>query len=294
MDRNKLVGHIMAALCVAIWGSTYVVSKHLMDFVTPLQLMTMRFGISMVLLWILCPKWHFSWKEEGWFLLMGLFANTIYFIAENTALTMTNASDVSIIVSSSPLIIAVLLMVFAKDRLSKVQTAGYILAFVGVVLVILNGSMVLEMNPMGYMLALCAAVCWAIYALLLRRFDGDKNGLLISRKILTYGFFTSLPIMLWEGAPFQTDMLLQPGSIAAILFLGTVASGLCYIMWNTSAEKLSVITTSLYMDAMPMVTLVVAFIFTNEAITLMAVAGIVLVILGFSMGNFKTEGTFVH
>lgn len=48
-------------------------------------------------------------REEGRFLAMALFANTLYCWAKNTALTMTNASNVSILVSTSPIITALVL-----------------------------------------------------------------------------------------------------------------------------------------------------------------------------------------
>ena len=76
MKHNDRSGHLMAIVCVSIWGSSFVVSKGLMEFLDPVQLILLRFSLAYGLLWILYPKWFFRWKEEWRFLAMAVFANT--------------------------------------------------------------------------------------------------------------------------------------------------------------------------------------------------------------------------
>ncbi len=106
MRHEQSSGHLTALVCVIIWGSTFVVSKSLMAHLRPVQLMLLRFILGYAALWVIHPKWHFRWREEGRFVLMALFANTLYAWAENTALTITQASTVSILVSTTPIITA--------------------------------------------------------------------------------------------------------------------------------------------------------------------------------------------
>ena len=97
---KQISGHIMALTCVLVWGSTFVVSKSLMEFLQPVQLMLLRFTLAYLALWAIKPQWYFKWKEEWRFILMAIFANSLYCLAENTALTLTMYTNVSIIVSA--------------------------------------------------------------------------------------------------------------------------------------------------------------------------------------------------
>ena len=171
----KISGHIMALICVLVWGSTFVVSKGLMQYVQPVQLMLLRFLLAYGALWIMYPKWYFCWKEEWKFLVLAVFANTLYCWAENTALTLTQTTNVSILVSTSPIVSASLLMLFHKEeRLTRKQGTGFAVAFAGVILVVFNGAVALKLNPVGDLLALVASTSWAVYCILLRLWSPSR------------------------------------------------------------------------------------------------------------------------
>lgn len=62
MKKSQWMGHGMALVCVVVWGSTFMVSKGLMTFLQPVQLMLLRFILAYLLLWVLHPKWYFRWR----------------------------------------------------------------------------------------------------------------------------------------------------------------------------------------------------------------------------------------
>ena len=290
MKKQLLTGHLLALLCVAVWGSSFVVSKSLMEHLLPIQLMLLRFVLAYAVLWVLHPVWYFRWREEGRFLLMAVFANTLYFLAENTALTMTHASNVSILVSTSPIMTALMLSVFRKEAsLTRKQTIGFGVAFAGVVLVVLNGAVALQLEPAGDLLALCAAAFWATYGLLLRRYSDQYHSFLISRKLMFYGMLTALPLLLAGGEPIPVAALLNAGSLAELAYLGIVGSALCYVFWNTAVQRLGILKTTLYINMIPLVTLLISAVMLGEPITLMGVTGMVLVIAGMAMGALQQE-----
>ncbi|WP_267471742.1 EamA family transporter [Holdemanella biformis] len=53
-----MIGHILAFVCIMIWGSTFVSSKILLDTFTPIELLFIRFLIGFITLCILSPKTH--------------------------------------------------------------------------------------------------------------------------------------------------------------------------------------------------------------------------------------------
>lgn len=275
------LGHLFCVLCVTAWGTSFIVSKNLMALLSPAQLMWLRFVLAWVLLWPFCPRWHFRWRDEGAFLLLALVANTLYFLAENTALTYTQTSNVSILVATAPIFSALLLRFSGEiEALSRRELSGFGIAFLGVVLVVLNGALVLRVHPLGDLLALAAALLWALYGLLARRALGRFDSFLVTRKLMFYGILTSLPLLLAEDAPLPLAALLTPGRIASLLYLSLVCSALCYLLWNDAIRRLGALTTSLYVYAVPLVTMLAAALFLRERITPMGLLGIALILGG--------------
>lgn len=280
----------MALLSVIIWGTSFLISKNLMNILTPAQLMWIRFLIAYVTLWILHPKWRVQWKEEVMFFVMSLFANTLYFLAENTALQLTQTSNVSILVTTAPIFAALILRVTKKiEKIPARQILGYLIAFVGVVLVVLNGVFNLQLSPAGDLLALGAALAWAINGILLQRCSGRYNSFFVTRKVMFYALLTSTPIVLIERRPVDFSALATAPNILSLLYLGVICSAACYVMWNRSIGNIGVLTTNIYIYAIPMVTLIAGALLLNETVTWLSVAGICLVIGGMAFSALKKK-----
>ena len=77
IDREQLKGHFLALLCAIAWGTSFLVSKNLMDKLTPVQLMFLRFVIAWLSIWVIYPKWNFCWREEGRFVVLALVGNSV-------------------------------------------------------------------------------------------------------------------------------------------------------------------------------------------------------------------------
>lgn len=282
----------MALFCVVVWGSTFVVSKSLLAHMSPVQLMLIRFVLAYVAMWIIYPKWYFHWREEWRFVVMALMANTLYAWAENTALTITLASNVSILVSTTPIITAVLLALFKKEeRLNRYQTIGFAIAFAGMVLVVFNGAVALQIKPTGDLLALLAAATWAAYGLLLEKWSDFYSSALITRKLMFYGIITVLPMVLLSSESMNLHAILTWDNIAKLVYLGIVGSAVCYLFWSIAIRRIGVLMTNLYIYSIPLVTLVISAIFIQERITLMGVIGILLVIAGMLLGTLQSKGS---
>ena len=288
MKNNTIKGHLLAFFCITIWGTTFIVSKNVMHTYTPVQLMFIRFIIAYAALWVLYPHWYFNLKDEIKFLIASLFANTLYFLAENTALTITHAANVSIIVTTAPVLTAVFQRILFKKKILFLQAIGYVVAFIGVVFVVLNGVLNLQLSPAGDFLALLATLCWAIYSLAIEKLNDTFNNLLLTRKLMLYGALTTFPIMLLSDGFPSFCMLFTKGIIAGVAYLGIVGSALCYIFWNYSIRNIGITSTNIYLYAIPLITLVSSSIFLNEEITAMGIIGIVIVIAGMVTASWHS------
>ena len=287
-DRKQLKGHLLSVLCVIAWGTSFLVSKDLMKKITPVQLMLLRFVIAWLAVWVIYPKWHFKWQEEGRFVVLSLVGNTLYYLAENTALRLTLAGNVSILVSAAPIASALLLCLFEHDeRLSPRQIAGIGIAFFGVLFVVFNGVFVLKLNPVGDLLALAAAFCWALYGFLAKRITDRYNTFLITRKLMFYGIITTAPLLLFEDGGPAGIRLLKFHDICGLLYLSLLCSALCYLMWNEALVEIGAMTANLYVYAVPVVTMIAGAVFLGESITWGGVIGVVLVIGGMLLSTLN-------
>ncbi|MFA7673616.1 MAG: DMT family transporter [Clostridia bacterium] len=281
-EKKRIWAHIIAVLTIIVWGSTYIASKVMLDTFTPLQLMTMRFAIAYVVLLLLKPKFsRFILKDELIFLLLGLSGCSLYFFTENTALTYTLTSNVSIIVAVAPMLTAILAHFFTKDeKIHRNTISGFIIAFLGVALVVFNGTVILKLDPLGDFLALLAAVCWSVYSVILKRVMNRYDSIILIRKVMFYGLITTLPAMLIEGEKFDFIAFSDIKVIFCLVFLGVFGSGLCYLAWNVAIRRLGVITANSYIYINPFVTMICAWLLLDEEITLMGIIGAVLIIFG--------------
>ena len=280
-EKNSLKGHLLSFLCVVAWGTSFLVSKNLMDKLTPIQLMLLRFVIAWLSIWVIYPKRHFNWREEGQFFVLSLVGNTLYYLAENTALRLTMASNVSILVSAAPIASALMMRLFErKARLSPRQVAGIGIAFFGVLFVVFNGVFVLKLNPVGDLLSLVAAFCWALYGFLAKRIMDRYDTFLSTRKLMFYGLITTAPLLLFEDSNLIGIRLLGVSDICGLLYLGFICSALCYMMWNKAIAEIGAMNANLYVYAVPVVTMIASAVFLDDRITWGGAIGVLLVVGG--------------
>lgn len=283
MDKKpgKPLGYIFAAFTVLVWGSTFIASKKLLAVYTPVQIMLVRFLLAYGLLWLLRPRrLRLSRRDEALFAVMGLCSCSLYFLAENSALLYTLASNVSIIVSTAPIFTAVLAHFTTDEKFRPSTLVGFLVAFAGVVLVVYNGAFVLKLSPAGDLLAMLAALLWAIYSVVMKRFAGRHDSILLTRRTIFWGLVTALPMAVIEGAAFPAAALARPSVFLNFLYLGLVGSAVCYVLWNEAFRRLGVVSTNSFIYAIPFVTIVAAAVLLGEPVTPVAVAGAGLITLG--------------
>ena len=280
-NREKLTGWLCAAFTITVWGSTFISSKKLLGLYSPAQIMLTRFLLAYCALWLLRPRrLPLTRKRELGFLLLGLFGCSLYFYTENTSLTYTLASNVSIIVAAAPILTAVLAHFAGEERFRRGTLWGFLVAFTGVVLVVCNGTFVLRLNPRGDFLALGAAACWAVYSVLMRKLGQELDPILVTRRTLFWGILTALPLVLLEGKNYPAAPLLTPAVAGNFLFLGLIGSGLCYVLWNKAFQLLGVVATNNFIYLNPFITIVAARLFLDEPISPLALLGAVLITVG--------------
>ena len=317
---QKVKYHLVAFITVAIWGSTFVFTKMLLQAgLSPAQIFTLRFIIAYVLLLgysflrhrvsVSPPKlggvrgglnnrsfrWFCrSWRDELLMISLGITGGSLYFLTENAAMLFTTATNTSLIVCSCPLFAMLLFAVFFRqsEKITRIQALGSLIAFLGMAVVVLNGHFVLHLSPLGDLLAFGACLCWAVYSLLMKAAVSSYSSLFITRKVFIYGLLTIIPYYIlvpseasiFFSSPFHVFTF---STILNLLFLGVVASMLCYLTWNWVIGKLGPVIATNWVYFNPITTILFAWWLLDEKITIWFLLGSALILLGMYLADRK-------
>ncbi len=293
--------HLAAILAVTAWGVSFINTRVLMDSgFTPVEVFLYRCVIAYLLL--LCFSFRDlrskNWRHELLFLLCGVCGGSIYFVAENTALVYTSATNVSLITSTSPLINALLVgLLYRDERPSRGLVIGSFIAMAGVAMVVLGGaesaashgpeaeSKAIGGGILGDALSLMAALCWSIYALVLRKLNPYYSALTITRKTFFYGLITALPFMLLEPSTISPSIFLETKVWVNLLILSLFSSSLAFVIWAWVIGKIGAVKAGNYLYFQPIVTLIFSAIVLHEMVGLWGIAGCIVTIAGVYAGE---------
>ena len=142
----------------------------------------------------------------------------------------------------------------------------------------------------GCSMALAAALMWAVYSILVKKYTERYDNFLVTRRVFLWAFLTSLPlVLLTDGLPSLTPLFTQPNILISWLFLGVFGNAVCFAIWNIAFKRLGVVVTNNYLYASPFVTVVVGWLLLDEKISWMSILGAVLITLGVIFANKSTE-----
>ncbi|WP_238902407.1 DMT family transporter [Clostridium sp. YIM B02506] len=277
-------GHLLALITIIIWGTTFISTKVLLEEFSPVEILFFRFIIGYFVLLVAYPKKLklIDRKQEWYFIFAGITGVTLYFLLENIALTYTLASNVGVIVSINSFFTALLAHFFLKkEKLEPRFFKGFAVAMIGILLINFNSSKVLMLNPLGDILAVFAAIVWAVYSTLIKKISEFKyNIILVTRKVFFYGIIFMMPALFIYDLKINLNRFSELNNLLNILFLGIGASALCFGTWNYCVKVLGVVKTSVYIYLVHIVTLLTSAIILKEKITFLSLLGTIITLGG--------------
>ncbi|MCQ2477171.1 MAG: DMT family transporter [Clostridia bacterium] len=298
--KTAVTGNLLALYPVLIWGTTFIITKKLMQSFNAAEILCTRFAIAFLLLALArlikgkepLPE-KASKKDELFFVAAGVIGLFLYGVLEIVSMQYTYASNTSTIVCTNPFFIALFAVIFLKEKRPGINfIIGFAVAITGIVLISFNGATEFGLNPLGDFLALICAVTWGMNTNIAKKVTDKGYGTLyVTRHVYFWGTLTmaiSLPFFGFEGS---FSRFTDPKTILYLLFLGIVASCTCFLAWNKATAMIGPVRSGVYIYAIPVVTIIFSSIFLNEKINLASAMGIVLVITGtvISSLNFKKK-----
>lgn len=292
--NNTWIYHLVAFATVAIWGCTFVSTKVLMlNGLSPAQIFTLRFLIAYVMMLAVYHSrlWADSWRDELKMMLLGISGGSLYFLSENEAMNFTSTTNTSLIVCSCPLFATLLVRLVYRSttRISMMQLGGSLLAFAGMVIVVLNGRFVLHLSPLGDALAFTACLSWSVYSLLMKWVSAKYGAAFITRKVFFYGVLTILPYYIFYPTLPTAAVLTKPVVVGNLAFLGCLASMICFLTWNWCISKLGAVKATNWVYFNPITTMIFASWVLGEKITPDFLAGATCILLGMFVADRSTK-----
>ena len=281
-------GHALACFTAFFWGITFICTKHLGNYFSALEILFIRYAIAYALLWCMHP--HAlrikNKKHELMIFLCGFSGAALYQYLENLSVFYTTAASVSFICALAPIFTALLAWIFLKERVRARTWIGMAISLIGVFFICFGDAGAIETGLVGDLIMLGGVWLWAIYSVLIKRVgDYGYAGLAVTRRIFFYALVLMLPFMIPSFGTMPYEALTRLDVFPNLLFLGAIASAICFSTWNRSVDLLGATTTSLYLFAMPLITLVAELIYTKSLPGFFSLLGMGITLLGLGLSE---------
>lgn len=280
---------------VVIWGVNFPVVKGAFAALPPFAFNGLRFAIAAVLLAGVVraaegPWWPTRADLPG-LLGLGLVGHAAYQMLWMTGLARTTAGHSSIILAMVPLFVGVLGALLRIERSARAVWLGLVVAFAGVVVLVTGGAgLTLDASTaVGDTITLAAAVCWAAYTVISRRYLARFSPLRLTTVTLVLG----LPVILAAAVPElpRVAWAAVPASAwAALAFSSLFAVVLSYVIWYTSVQAVGGARTAAYSNLIPIVALLSSRVLLGEPLGVVQVVGTAIVLTGVWLARRPPSG----
>lgn len=276
---------IKLGLTSLFWALMFFLGQYAVAFMTPESVGGWRFlvagGILLPLVWWReGVDWAGLRRHAAPLLAMAIVGIGGFNLSLFHGLRHTSPLNAALIMALCPALITALSATLLRERISGRQLAGLILGLAGVAIVISKGSLTALLTlslQRGDLYVLLAAICWAIYSTLPRRFITGLAPQQITVATLCAG---GVLISAFAHAT-QPDFLVLPAASvgAAILGMAVFGSVLAYLWWNDGVRKVGAGRAALFMNMVPLFTLLIGLAL-GQPVAPTQLVGAVLVIGG--------------
>lgn len=284
-------------LTILFWGLNFSAIKYALAELPPLAFTSIRFVLASGLMLALVYGTGHALKFQRHHLLyligLGLLGNTTYQLFFVFGMNQTTAGNSSLILATVPAWVALLGTLTKTEQVEWRGWLGVGLSLGGIALIILGSNRQVELRfgqatILGDLLIFGATLCWSGYTLLSRSMMRHYPALVVT------GFSTvvgAVPLVVF-ALPSLVQLewsAVSRNAWLALLFSGTFGIGLAYLFWNFGVSRLGSTRTSLYSYLVPPVSLVAAWLWLGETLTLLQGLGAVLALSGVVLARRFTR-----
>ncbi|MDP3561229.1 MAG: EamA family transporter [Legionellaceae bacterium] len=285
---QKKIALLLVTLTAIFWGTNFIVSKSILEHLSPIIAAALRFSLAAVLLLpiILYSESLNKIKEAikqnlSVYLFLGIVGvagfNGLFFLG----IKYTTPINGALIMGTNPLVTLLLSVIFLKEPIYKNQRIGVLFSLMGVLVVITNGTLqqLLHLHiAFGDWIIMGSNLCWAVYGVVGKRYLKSSKPLVTTTVTMIIGALTLILLALPELNMAQLwDQSKQIcGGLMYVVIFGTV---LAYLFWNYGLTHLGASNTAVFFNLVPLVTVSHALIL-GQSISSVQIWGGLAVIFG--------------
>jgi drug/metabolite transporter (DMT)-like permease len=214
---------------------------------------------------------HSSLKNGTWSSALALF---VYAAAFSFAYVALSAGTGALLLFGAVQATMILWGLHKGERLDAIQIVGFIIAVIGLVVLVFPG---LSAPPLaGSILMLGAGVAWGIYSL---RGKGERN----PATVTTGNFIRAVPFTAALSIIFAPWTHVDPAGITYAIISGAVTSGLGYVIWYSALPGLKAASGATVQLSVPVLAATGGILFLGEPITLRYMLASVAVLGGIAL-----------
>jgi len=285
--------NLMMGITIIVWALAFPYIKIGLKELSFINLTIMRFFIvSIVFLFILLIGKNkiskLQKKDIIPIFLLGVFGVIAYHLALNFGEQFISASAASLIISTIPIQIVILSIIFLKEKITIIKIMGIIFSFFGVIIISIWGkeSSTIEINYMyGAIAVLFAATMGAIYTIFGKKFLDRYSGFSLTIYAMLFGSFGLTPFI--SKSLFDEVINMSIDGWVAIIILGLFSTVIGYSLWYIALKKKSAVDLSIYLYAIPVLSTIISYKMFQDQITYLFIFGGFLVIFGLIIVNLE-------
>lgn len=284
-QKNKAV--LATVLCHAVWGFTFMMSRTALDSVPVFQLLSHRFVVAFLSmnLVLLTGRFRVGFRKKGLrpLLLLGLMEPVIYFIGEQYGILHSSTIFSGVMIAMIPIVSTLAAWPVIKEKPTAGQLLFSLLSVGGVIGIGLLSRSTGTLDWIGLAALVMSVAAAAAYSLLSRSFSGRYTP--FERTYVMMGLaaavFTPLGLVQTGGdlsAYFAP--LAAPSYLGAVLFLGLLASVVCFFLSGYALTYLTVARESVFSNLTTAVSVFAGAVFLHEPFSWLSLLFCVLILLG--------------
>lgn len=238
---KKATVHLAASFSMLIWGISYIWSKQVFEFYTPLTAIFLRLFISCIFLFFfirITNQKEKIKKEDFLLFLAGSFFNPfLYFLGESHGLNLVSASVSALLIATIPVFTPLLAFIIFKEKLSKLNIVGLFVSFAGIFIIIFNKNLQIEGSSKGIALLFLAVASAVIYSIFVKYLVNKYKPVTIIFYQNLIGALFFLPLFVYFDASEFPLKLPDSHILFALLMLGIFASSFAYLLYVFVIKK---------------------------------------------------------
>ncbi len=283
--RHPALPLLAVATTLVFWASAFVAIRHLGEEFSPGALSLGRLVVgSLCLGAVLFSRGWVRPKRGDWppLVVIGLLWFGLYNVALNEGERRVDAGTASMLIQVAPVLIAVLAVLFLRERSAATLWAGLVIAFGGVAVISLATTPGGTRDVLGVLLCLVSAAAYSVSVILQKPLMSRMPALQVTWIACTVGAVACLP---FAGQLARDASAASAVDIGWVLYLGIFPTAIAFTTYAYALTHMTASNLGVTTYLVPPITVGLAWLLLAETPPLLAYVGGALCLAGVALAR---------